>query len=241
MLNISKSILSVLLFFCLIIMTSSCKNKPKPVNITSKNVPAITPATSVSDIDGNEYKVVTIGNRDWMAMNLKTTKYNDGTPIPLVTVEAGWARLSSPGYCWYKNEEESFKESYGALYNWYTINTGKLCPVGWHVPDDNEWTLLTNYLGGENVAGGKLKQTGSDYWVDPNTGATNERGFSALPGGFRYYDGKFFDFGFSGYWWSSGELSASRAWFRFIYYNETNFYRFDNSKNNGFSVRCIRN
>lgn len=195
----------------------------------------------VSDIDGNEYRATTIGTRTWMTMNLKTTKYNDGTHIPLVSGEAAWAGLSTPGYCWYKNEEGSFKESYGALYNWYTVNTGKLCPAGWHVPDDNGWSLLTTYLGGEDIAGGKLKESGKDYWVDPNTGATDERGFSALPGGFRYYDGKFFDFGFSAYWWCAGELSESRACFRFIYYNEISIYRFDNSKKNGFSVRCIKN
>jgi uncharacterized protein (TIGR02145 family) len=158
-----------------------------------------------------------------------------------VTNEAAWAGLSAPGYCWYKNEEATFKETYGALYNWYSVSTGKLCPAGWHVPSDEEWTVLTDYLGGEGKAGGKLKEKGTAYWVDPNAGATNEYGFTAMPAGFRYYDGKFFDFGFSGYWWSSKEYSESRAFFRLLYYSDTNFFRFDNSKKIGFSVRCLKN
>jgi uncharacterized protein (TIGR02145 family) len=195
---------------------------------------------TVTDIDGNVYKTITIGTQIWMAENLRTTRYNDGTAIPLVKDEAAWAGLSTSGYCWYRNEEANFKETYGALYNWYSINTNKLCPMGWQVASDAEWTALTTYLGGESVAGGKLKETGTTYWVDPNSGATNELGYTALPGGFRYYDGKFFDFGFSGYWWSSEESSESRAYFRFMYFDDSNFYRFNNAKKMGLSIRCIK-
>ena len=196
---------------------------------------------SVSDIEGNRYKTINIGAQTWMANNLKTTKYNNGTAILPVTDEAVWDGLLKPGYSWYKNDEAAFKATYGALYNWYTVSTGKLCPAGWHIPGEAEWTMLTTYLGGESVAGGKLKETGSIYWVDPNGGATNELSYSALPGGFRYYDGKFFDFGFSGYWWSSGESSESKAWFRLIYYEDGSVYRFDGDKKMGLSVRCIKN
>ena len=195
---------------------------------------------TVTDIEGNVYNVVTIGQQTWMAENLRTTIFNDGTAIPLVKDEARWAGSSTPAFCWYKNEEESFKPTYGALYNWYSVNTGNLCPTGWHVPKDEEWSELADFSGGEGIAGGRLKETGTTYWVDPNFGATNEFGFTALPGGFRYYDGKFFDFGFSGYWWSSGEYSDARAYFRFLYYNESTFYRFNNDKKNGFSVRCLK-
>ena len=195
---------------------------------------------TVTDVEGNVYKNVAIGTQTWMAENLRTTKLSDGTPIPLVKGEAAWAGLTTPGYCWYKNEEEGFKPTYGALYNWYTVNSGKLCPQGWHIPGDEEWTKLTIYLGGEIIAGGKLKESGSTYWVEPNNAATNESGFTAYPGGFRYYDGKFFDFGFSSYWWSSKDYSATRAWFRFIYYSDGNIYRFNNNKKNGFSVRCLK-
>lgn len=192
------------------------------------------------DFDGNEYNTVKIGRQTWMVQNLKTTKYNDGTAIPLVTDGTAWAKLLTPGYCWYSNEELSFKPSYGALYNGYAINTGKLCPDGWHVPNDADWTVLINFLGGKKIAGEKLKETGITYWVSPNTGATNESGFTALPGGLRYHDGIFHDFGFSGYWWSSTEYSSSRAFFYYLDYQYSNIYRFDNLKKIGFSVRCIR-
>jgi uncharacterized protein (TIGR02145 family) len=198
---------------------------------------------TVTDFDGNVYKTIDMGTQTWMAQNLSATRFNDGKVIPLVKDTTAWSKLSGPGYCWYKNEEASFKEEYGALYNWHAVNTGKLCPDGWHIPTDEEFTLLSDYLGGETVAGGKMKVTGLTYWVDPNTGADNSSGFSALPGGFRYFDGKFFDFGFSGYWWTSTQYDPdpSVAWFRFLYYNESTLFRFNNQKRNGFSVRCIKN
>ena len=209
--------------------------------IYGRNIEFITQAyTTVSDIEGNVYNVISIGKQVWMAENLRTNKYNDSTSVPLVKDEIQWAGLSSPAFCWYKNDEEAFKPTYGALYNWYAVNSGKLCPHGWHIPSDAEWTELTTFLGGDDISGGKLKETGLTYWVEPNKGATNESGFTAFPGGFRYYDGKFFDFGFSAYWWSSGEFSSTRAWFRFVYYNDANVYRFNNIKKNGFSVRCIK-
>ena len=175
-----------------------------------------------------------------MQENLRTEHFNDGTSIPLVSNEKSWSALTTPGFCYYKNDEEAFKPTYGALYNWYTVNSGKLCPAGWHVPDDKEWSQLTALLGGESSAGGKLKEAGSTYWVEPNTGASNESGFSAYPGGFRFRDGKFFDFGFSCYFWASGEYSAARAFFRMLYYEDPSVYRFDNEKKNGFSVRCLK-
>jgi len=156
------------------------------------------------------------------------------------TDEKAWSVLATPGYCWYGNDEETYKSTYGALYNWYAVNTGKLCPQGWHVPTDAEWTFLTNYLGGESTAGGKLKKTGKSYWVDPNEGATNETGYTALPGGFRFRDGLFHDFGFSGYWWSSTEYTREKAHFRYMNYEYNNVFRFNNMKNIGFSVRCIK-
>ena len=195
---------------------------------------------TMRDIDGNIYKTINIGTRTWMAENLKTTRYNDGKTIPLVQDEKAWVDLSTPGYCWYGNDGETYREDYGALYNWHAINTGILCPEGWHVPTDEEWRELTMLLDGENKAGGKLKQTGIACWVEPNTGATNEYGFNALPGGFRFSDGKFYDFGFSGYWWSSTEKSNPDAYFRFVYYIDSNIYRFNNDKTNGFSIRCIK-
>ncbi len=194
----------------------------------------------VKDIEGNEYNTITIGTQIWMAKNLGTTRYNDGKAIPLVTAPAAWAGLSAPAYCWYKNDEATYKDFYGALYNGYAVNTGKLCPEGWHVPTDIEWNVLTAYLGGEEIAGGKLKEAGTSRWVRPNSGATNKSNFTGLPGGLRYSDGEYHDFGFSGYWWSSTQYSASRAFFRFLYHQDSCIFRFDNVKQNGFSVRCLK-
>ena len=253
-----KKIRTHLTLFIIILLLFSCSNKPgkkfKSELSGSEQTPKsnsenkdsaefktlLQVSETVKDIDENEYNTVKIGKQTWMVKNLKTTKYNDGTAIPLVTDGAAWAALSTPGYCWYTNEESSFKPSYGALYNGYAVSTGKLCPTGWHVPDNAEWTALTAYLGGENVAGGKLKEYGSTYWVSPNTGATNESGFTALPGGLRYHDGLFHDFGFSGCWWSSTEYSASRAFFFYMDYEYGNVPRFDNIKKIGFSVRCMK-
>lgn len=194
---------------------------------------------SVTDIDGNGYSTVTIGTQIWMAENLKTTKYNDGTVIPLVTDEGAWAELITPGISWYDNNIDN-KNTYGALYNWFTVNTGKLCPTGWHVPSDAEWTTLTTYLGGQSVAGGKLMETGRSHWKSPNSGATNTSGFTALPGGTRYsQDGSFHYLGEHGFWWSFTEASASHAWFRSIYSNGSSIDPGNVPKHNGFSVRCL--
>ncbi|MCL4482236.1 MAG: fibrobacter succinogenes major paralogous domain-containing protein [Bacteroidetes bacterium] len=201
---------------------------------------------SVSDVEGNTYKTVTIGNQIWMAENLKTTKYNDGTTIPLVTDSTVWKKLSTPGYCWYNNDATANKNIYGALYNWYTLNTGKLCPTGWHVPSDAEWTILKTYLGGETVAGGKLKETGTSHWLSPNTGATNESGFAAVPGGYRYFGGTFYDLGGFGYWWSTTESFSMEysfttiAYYLQMYYGYSGVSRSSFEKQRGFSVRCLR-
>ncbi len=192
------------------------------------------------DYDGNVYSTVQIGDQCWMTENLKTTKYNDGASIPLVTDYLTWSGFT-PAYCWYDNNEATYKDTYGALYNWYTVNTGNLCPSGWHVPTDAEWTTLTDYLGGESVAGGKLKETGTTHWNSPNTGATNETGFTALPGGFRNGNGgAYYYVGGDGYWWSATEIDASNAWYRILYYNSSSVVRDYASKEVGFSVRCLR-
>jgi uncharacterized protein (TIGR02145 family) len=202
----------------------------------------------VKDIDGNVYKTIIIGTQTWMAENLKTTKYNDGTAIPLVTDGVAWTALTTPGYCWYNNDAGSYKDIYGALYNWYTVNTRKLCPIGWHVPSDAEWTTLTNYMG-DNVVGGKLKETGTIHWQSPNKGATNESGFTALPGAFFSSLGIFFDLGIEGGWHSSTEnyhvLPDNRGagyqldtWL--VYSDGVNIVPVVPGKKEGFSVRCVK-
>jgi uncharacterized protein (TIGR02145 family) len=191
------------------------------------------------DIDGNAYHSITIGTQTWMVENLKTTKYNDGTAIPVVTDNDAWASLTTPGYCWYNNDSVTYKDTYGALYNWYTVNTGKLAPKGWHVATDDEWATLTTYVGGESVAGGKLKEAGTTHWSSPNTGATNEIGFSALPGGYRG-NGIFTKVGSYGGWWSLNAIDPTNPYFRGMSYNIAYVGRSYFNMNYGFSVRCVR-
>ncbi len=196
--------------------------------------------TSTVTYDGVTYNTVQIGDQCWLKENLRTTKYNDGTSITNVTDNATWTSTTSGAYCCYSNDTSNCT-TYGALYNWYAVNTGKLCPSGWHVPSDAEWDTLVNYLGGVNVAGGKLKETGTTHWWSPNNGATNSSGLTALPGGLRSgYEGKFLNLGGSGYWWSRSEEGGSTAWVRTLSYNNANVNRYSINERDGFSVRCLR-
>jgi uncharacterized protein (TIGR02145 family) len=206
-----------------------------------------TPATSLSvtDLDLNLYNTVTIGTQIWMVENLRTTKYNDNTPIPLVADINTWASLVTPGFSWYNNDEASYKLSFGALYNWFAVdsssNGGKnVCPVGWHVPTFAEWTTLTTYLGGDLVAGGKLKETGTTIWANPNKSATNETGFSALPGGSRDLAGTYVGIGSYGIWWSRTEEDSTYAWRSYMDCNVGSVVRGGGYKPGGFSVRCLK-
>ena len=196
--------------------------------------------TTIADADNNHYRIVQIGSQVWMAENLKTTKYNDGTSIPLVTDATAWTNLTTPGYCWYNNLPAFNKDTYGALYNWCAVNTDKLAPAGWHVPTDAEWTVLTDFLGGVAVAGGKMKEAGRAHWLSPNTGATNESGFTAVPAGGRYDEGSFGAVGASGHWWSSSEGTTSYAWVWSIDNYLSYVFRSSLSESYGFSVRCVR-
>ena len=197
-------------------------------------------AQTVKDIEGNVYKTVTIGKQVWMKENLKTSKYNDGKAIPLVTDNAAWSTLATPGYCYYNNDDITYKSTYGGLYNWFAVSTGKLCPIDWHVPSDAEWTAFTDFMAGEIVAGGRLKEIGTAHWLTPNTGATNENGFTALPGGSRDNNGNFNNIGQDGNWWSSSENDANSSWYRNMNFNVSSIDRNYYSKANGVSVRCIK-
>ncbi|MEI7423562.1 MAG: PEGA domain-containing protein [Prolixibacteraceae bacterium] len=202
-------------------------------NISTKSPPENT----VKDIDGNVYQTVTIGNQIWMSENLKTTKFKDGTAIRLVSDNIEWGSLTKPAYCWYKNDT-TYKKNYGALYNWYVIKSEKICPNGWHVPTDAEWFNLPTVLGGS--AGGKLKETGTEHWNNPNRGATNETGFNALPGGYRHDEGVYYNMVFDGFWWSSTETSNDYAWGRGLSHIDPYLYNGNYFKRNGFSVRCLK-
>ncbi len=193
---------------------------------------------TVADIEGNIYHTVTIGTQTWMVENLKTTKYNDGTTIPMETNSRAWAALSTPAYCWYYNVA-TYNNTYGALYNWYSVNSGKLAPIGWHVPTNVEWNTLTTYLGGASVAGGKLKETGTTHWSSTYIGTTNETGFSALPGGVCDNNGSFTSLGNNGIWWSSTEDVAVNAWTRSMNIGSS-VVSSSEFKTMGLSVRCVR-
>lgn len=194
---------------------------------------------TVTDIDGNVYRNVQIGGQCWMSENLKTTRNNDGTDIPNVTDDVVWTQLNSGAWCNYDNSPGN-DATYGKLYNWYAAANPNICPQGWHVPTDAEWTVLTNYLGGESVAGGKMKAV-SPLWSAPNTGATNESGFSGLPGGGRlYYDGYVYYLGFNGFWWSASESGGESAWYRALDYYDAGIYRNTNTRRHGFCLRCVR-
>jgi len=201
------------------------------------------PAT---DADGNDYPAVQIGSQLWMAENLKTTSYRDNTPIPNVTDGVKWAGLTTPAYCWYNNNIRN-KDVYGALYNWYVVETGKLCPEGWHVPADDEWHELILHLdqnaGSEleesSIAGGMLKEKGTAHWTEPNEGATDEFGFKALPAGVRRYDGVFGGPTGNGNWRTSSQYDDTQVWYRYIFYYSASIYRKPTNMQAGYSVRCI--
>lgn len=196
-------------------------------------------SAGVYDKDGNHYDAVVIGNQVWMASNLMVTRFNDGTTIPNVTGNPDWMNTTDPAYCWYNDDSATYGSVYGALYNWYAVEQGNLCPIGWHVPSLGEWTTLINYLGGSAVAGGKLKEQGTSHWISPNAGATDEYRFRGLPGGARY--NVVFDYiGEDADWWTSDTTLYDQAWYVIaIYYSADSYYDYYD-KYTGFSVRCLK-
>lgn len=190
---------------------------------------------SVSDIDGNKYKTIQIGNQLWMAENLRSTKYNDGSPVTNIIDDESWNAFAAGAYCW-SNNDIANKSIYGALYNWYAVSTGKLCPSGWHVPSHTEWTDMISLTGDMSEAGGRMKETGTLHWLDPNTGATNESGFTAVPGGIRTVSGYFQGACTTGRWWKSTEGDVIELSY------DTEEVKTDVGcvYRRGLSVRCVR-
>lgn len=198
-----------------------------------------TTSSTVKDIDGNAYQTVKIGTQTWMKTNLKTTRYRDGSPISTGLSDSAWQATTSGAFAIYQDNEAK-NDTYGKLYNWYAVaDSRKLCPTGWHVPSQAEWTTLENFLGGQNVAGGKLKAV-SSLWRNPNTGATDESGFSALPGGGRYYGGGYNLIGYYGLWCTSTESWATIAWNRILSSSDVNLAQYSYYKQFGSSVRCLK-
>ena len=194
---------------------------------------------SIIITENKDFETVTIGSQVWMTKNLDVAYYRNGDPIPQVADSTQWANLTTGAWCYFNNDP-ALGTVYGKLYNWYAVNDPRgLAPSGFHIASDEEWTILTNYLGGENVAGGKLKEAGTTHWLSPNEGATNSSGFSALPGGYRY-DGGFDVLSYYGHWWSASEYGGTYAWGRGLFYVNAYVVRDNLYKSIGFSVRCVK-
>lgn len=220
-----KSSILVSIITLIIVLIQSCKKEDNTV---------------LTDIDGNVYSsMINIGTQVWMAENLRTTRYSNGDTIE--TTSKDLSDESTPEYQWAYNGDESNVEAYGRLYTWYAVTDSRnVCPTGWHVPTDGDWTTLTTFLGGEDTAGDKLKETGSTHWLLPSQKETNESNFTALPGGCRNADGVFTFLGYKGFWWSSTEQSGSLGYSRVL----SGIFRFvgrdGTDKKYGFSVRCVK-
>jgi uncharacterized protein (TIGR02145 family) len=197
---------------------------------------------SLDDNDGNTYVTIGIGYQRWMAENLRTTKYNDGTDISLANVDTLWGIENMPAYCWYNKDSSTYAIPYGALYNWYAVNTNKLCPTGWHVPTDSNYIELINFLGREGNAGGALKEDGYSHWDSPNAGASDSYSFSAPGGGKRLDNGTFEFLKTEGNWWSSVPYGSTKyARSVQLMFDYENIFQSYLNKNYGISVRCVEN
>jgi uncharacterized protein (TIGR02145 family) len=236
-----KSLLRPLVYWLLLlsqplILITSCDESEQ------NTIPDYTGQTGqITDIEGHVYNTIGIGSQIWMIENLRTTLLNDGTQIPLVSNDSLWNRIISPGYCWYKNDSTTFGIAYGTLYNFHTVASGLLCPVGWHVPDKSEWETLTAFLGGDDIAGGKLKDYYSSYWQGPNYCIVNNFGFNALPGGKRLsITGRFDESGLRGYWWTSSSMDGHFAISKSMSNLSLKLDNLASGKNEGFNIRCIK-
>lgn len=218
--------------------------------VISGTCPFVCGTSTVTDVDGNVYNTVSIAGQCWLKENLKTSHYSNGSIIQNITDGTAWSSLTTGAFCWYNNDSTSYNNVYGKLYNWHAVNDScGLCPEGFHVPNESEWNIMgilldntidTNAMGlvGSDI-GGKLKEAGTVHWTTPNAGATNISGFSALPGGFRLYNGSYIGILENSVFWSSTEFNMSNAWRRTLYYEYSNMNRYFIPKSCGSSVRCV--
>lgn len=201
---------------------------------------------TITDIDGNVYNTVNVGTQTWTTENLKTTRYSNGVPIQYVSVDTIWGGLTTAAFCTYNNDT-TYRHEYGNLYNFYAVTESQnICPTGWHVPSDGEWSILTAYLGGDSIAGGKMKETGLTHWQFPNTGATNSSGLTVIPAGYRYSNNGFNHGGFNGLngngaIWTSTSSSDSTSIFKLFYPGSAEVGIINNMSSYGASVRCVSN
>lgn len=195
-----------------------------------------TTGTFTDPRDGNVYKTITIGGQIWMAENLKYLPSVVGSTTGSETIPYYYVYAYNGTNVSDAKATDNYN-TYGVLYNWTAAIAS--CPAGWHLPSDAEWTKLTDNLGGEDIAGGKLKETGTTNWLSPNTGATNKANFTALPGGYRY-NGGFEYIGYYGYWWSATDVNTNYAWYRLLYFDLSNSYRYYMNKQSAYSIRCVK-
>ena len=202
-------------------------------------------------IEDKEYRTIEIGCQTWMAENLNINHFRNGDPILNIEDGEAWGNVESGAWCYYNNDPDLGK-IYGKLYNWNAVNDPRgLAPEGWHIPSDDDWKELELFLGMNNSdvnskdwrgtdQGYKLKETGTNHWHVPNTHATNETGFTALPGGYRDVEGFFYVIGNAGYWWTSTEYQSYFAWFRSLFHTSGKIHRITSYEGDGFSVRCVK-
>ena len=256
--NTMKTKIRIIIFFSFALIVFSCVPKQsiqQSLDFKDTNEQnGLSKTGTVTDVDNNVYKTVTIGTQVWMKENLKTTKYNDGTPIIKSLSSNEWKRNSTGAYTIYKNNARN-NTTYGKLYNWYAVNSCKLCPKGWHIPTNAEWNILTTFIGGD--AGAKMKSASS--WKRSNSLATNESGFSALPGGERNSLGKFENIRYEGKWWSStlGKREFKKSSYNYFLGRYSGGYDYtpvlilnlfssprvlnsESLKKDGLSVRCLK-
>ncbi len=194
---------------------------------------------TLTDIDGHVYNYIYLGSNYWMTENLNVAHYRNGDPIPEVKDQAVWASLFTGAWCWYNNDSATYAAIYGKLYNWYAFNDPRgLAPTGWRMPTELDWVIVESNLGGNNIAGGKLKEAGTTHWNSPNTGATNSSGFTGRPGGYRSTTG-FSDMGLSGNWWSSIGCCGT-SWSRHVNYNDSKHTHTQVLQKFGYSIRCVK-
>jgi len=215
---------------------SSDKSKAPASNVEEKHLFG----NSVTDINGNSYQVKSIGGQDWFTENLRVTRFSNGDPIPEIQDKQTWKKTRTAGLCNFDNDPSSAIRL-GTLYNWHAVaDPRNLCPKGWHIPSEQEWSQLTRFLGGDAVAGGKMKNPGNDRWAWPNSGATNESGFNAIPNGYRSNAGIFYLLDTYTFFWTSTGYSGEEALSKFLQNDYDGVTTIENDHNFGFSVRCVK-
>lgn len=216
-----------------------CKKETSSQTNPTQSSPNSDTSTNVKDLNGNVYKTINVGTQTWFKTNLKVSKLNDGTEIPEVKPNEEWNKLNTVAYSYYDNDSSNNSE-YGKLYNWYVVNTGKVCPVGWRVPTIDDWNKLSLFLGGDSVSGGKLKEV-SNSWTNLTITSSNSSGFTALPGGMRWFNGYFSSKSGMGNWWAQNEVSTNSASHILLVNYSDMFSKSENFKKAGMSIRCIKN